>query len=82
MACQRLRHAWSAAGFPDSELHIIDWDEHSFLGELPELSGRVHGWGEAFHVRSGYITHFHVLGRNHTTVDHEILRFLEQARDI
>ena len=75
-----LRRAWSAAGLPDSELHVLDWDQHeASLCELPELSGRVHGWGEAFHVRRGSITYFHVLGRSHKTVEHEIQTFLQQA---
>lgn len=49
------------------------------MRELPGLSGRVHGWGEAFHVRHGSITHVHILGRNHKTVEHEIQTFLRQA---
>ncbi len=75
-----LRRAWSAAGLSDSELHVLDWDEHeASLRELPELSGRVHGWGEAFHVRRGSVTYFHVLGRNQKTVDREIQTFLQHA---
>ena len=78
-ALQLLRAAWSAAGLPESELHILDWDEHSYLGDLPELSGRVHGWGEAFHVRHGSITHFHILGRNRATTNDEIQTFIQQT---
>ena len=75
-----LRRAWSAAGLPDSELHILDWDEHeASLRELPELSGRVHSWGEAFHVRRGSITYFHVLGHKHSNIDREIQTFLQHA---
>jgi hypothetical protein len=79
LALQHLRQAWSAAGLPDSELHVLNWDKHSFLGELPDLSGKVHGYGEAFHVRHGSITYFHVLGRKQTIVEHEIQIFLQRA---
>ena len=79
LALQRLRQAWSVAGFPDSELHVLDLDEHISLAKLPELSGRVHGYGEAFHVRLGSIIYFHALGRTHTTVDDEIQTFIQQA---
>ena len=80
MARDHLRRAWSAAGLPDSELYVLDWDEHeASLRNLPQLSGRVHGYGEAFHVRHGSITYFHVLGRKHSNIDHEIQSFLQQA---
>lgn len=76
-----LRRDWSAAGLPDSELYVLDWDEHeASLSALPELSGRVHGWGEAFHVRNGSITYFHVLGHKHSNVAHEVQTFLQQTR--
>ena len=84
--CLRARdalvRAWSAAGLPASELHILDWDAHQdALRDLPELRGRVHGWGEAFHVRHGSIAHFQVLGRELKAVDREILSFLQSAAD-
>jgi hypothetical protein len=81
-ALQHLRAAWAAAGLPESELFVLDWDEHAYLGELPELSGRVHGWGEAFHVRHGSITHFCVLGRDRTTMDEEIQIFMQAVQPI
>lgn len=79
LALQHLRQAWSAARLPDSELHVLDLDEHSSLAELPELFGKVHGYGEAFHVRRGSITYFHALGRTRIKVDDEIQTFIQQA---
>ena len=80
LALRCLRAGWSAAGLPDAELHVLDWDEHAAdLSGRPELSGRVHGWGEAFHVRHGSIVHFCVLGREQSTLDHEVQLFVSGA---
>jgi hypothetical protein len=76
IALYHLQRAWSAAGLPESELHVLDWDTHSYLGELPELSRKVHGWGEAFHVRHGRVVHFSVLGRTAATLDQCVRDFL------
>ena len=45
-----------------TQLRVLDWDEPPELMTLPELAGKVHGWGEAFYVSDGSITHFHTLG--------------------
>ena len=77
--CGCLRAAWSAAGLPDAELHVLDWDECAVLGERPELFGWVHGWGEAFHVRQGFIVGFRVLGREQSILEQEVQLFVSGA---
>lgn len=75
-----LRRDWTSAGLPDSQLHILDWQEHeASLCNLPELPVRVHGWVEAFHLHWSFITYFHVLSRNHKTVDQAIRPLLQKA---
>ncbi len=82
LALRCLRAGWSAAGLPDAELQILDWDEHATtLSEQPKLSGRVHGWGEAFHVRQSSIIHFCILGRHQSTLNHEVQLFVSGAAD-
>jgi hypothetical protein len=76
LALERLRRAWSAKGLPDCELHVIDLNEHSSECGLSELSGRVQGWGEAFHIRDGSITHFRPLARDRSRIDEEIEAFI------
>ena len=49
---------------PSEELQIFDTDEHSELYDLPELAGKIHGWGEAFVIRDGRIVHFARLGKD------------------
>ena len=50
-------------GFPSEQLHILDVDQHPELYDLPELAGKIHGWGEAAAVRDGKIVFFTVLGK-------------------
>jgi hypothetical protein len=33
-------------GIPSEQFHIFNIDHHSELYDMPELSGKIHGWGE------------------------------------
>ena len=83
LALKRLQKAWTAAGLPESELHVLDWDQHEqrLRATQPEISGRVHGWGEAFNVRRGTITGFQVLGRVAARLDQEVEAFVRRAAE-
>ena len=40
---------------PSEQLHVLDVDEHPELNDVPELVGKIHGWGEALVVKDGGI---------------------------
>jgi hypothetical protein len=59
------------------QLHVLDIDEHPGLYDLPELTGKIHGWGEALIVKDGRIVFFTRLGKDqHLIQEHcdELLR--------
>jgi hypothetical protein len=76
MALNRLRLAITAAKIPSDALHVIDLDESPGVYNVPELSGRIHGWGEAFFIRDSAISAFRILARDKRTLDEEIRRLL------
>jgi hypothetical protein len=62
---------------PSEQLHILDVDEHPELYDLPELTGKIHGWGEVLVVKDGRIVFFIRLGKDqHLFQEHcdELLR--------
>ena len=64
-------------GFPSEQLHILDVDQHPELYDLPELAGKIHGWGEALVIRDGMIVFVTRLGKDqHSIQEHcdELLR--------
>jgi hypothetical protein len=64
-------------GISAEQLHVLDVDQHPELYELPELAGKIHGWGEAAVVKDGKIIYFTRLGKDqHLIQEHcdELLR--------
>ena len=56
----------------------IDIDQKPYIGDLPELSGKIHGFGEAAVVKDGRIVFVTVLGKEKELADarcEELLRF-------
>ena len=64
-------------GIPLEQLHVLDVDRHPELYDMPELSGRIHGWGETAVVRDGRIVFVTVLGKDQSQIQEhcdELLR--------
>ena len=58
----------------------IEWQDAEAVYSLPELHGRVHGWGEVVVVKGGRIVFFTALGKEKTEVQNkcqELLRAYE-----
>ncbi|HSU52858.1 MAG TPA: hypothetical protein VLT36_02220 [Candidatus Dormibacteraeota bacterium] len=51
-------------GIASEELHVLNVDDHPELYNMPELSGKIHGWGEALVVKAGRIVLFTRLGKD------------------
>ena len=61
-------------------LVTIDIDQQPYIGNLPELSGKIHGYGEVAVVRDGHIVFVAALGREKSLIQNrceELLRFYE-----
>ena len=62
---------------PSDQLHVFDVDQHPELYDLPELAGKVHGWGETLVIKDRRIVLFTRLGKDqhliHQNLD-EVLR--------
>lgn len=64
-------------GIPPEQLHIFNIDHHPELYDMPELSGKIHGWGEALVVKGGRIVFFTRLGKDQRLIQehcNELLR--------
>jgi hypothetical protein len=58
-------------------LHVLDVDDHPKLYDMPELVGRIHGWGEAAVIRDGRIVFVTMLGEDRNRIQEhcdELLR--------
>ena len=67
---------------PSEQLHVFDVDQHRELYDLPQLVGKIHGWGEAMVVKDGRIAFFTLLGKDqHLIQEHcdELLRVYAAA---
>jgi hypothetical protein len=64
LAHQQLIAFLERSGISLQQLHVIDVDRHPELYDMPELSGKIHGWGEAAVVRDGRIVFVTVLGKD------------------
>jgi len=63
---------------PSEQLYVFDVDQHPELYDLPELVGKIHGWGEALVIKDGVIVFVTRLGKDqHLIQEHcdELLRF-------
>jgi hypothetical protein len=49
---------------PSEQLHVFDVDQHPELYDLPELAGKIHGWGETLVIKDGRIVFFTRLGKD------------------
>ncbi|SRR6266498_4433809 len=61
-------------------LTCIDVDEEPSVYDLPEFSGKIHGYGEVAVVRDGRIVFVTVLGKDRSRIQEhceELLRFYE-----
>ncbi|MDB6057670.1 MAG: hypothetical protein JWO95_1514 [Verrucomicrobiales bacterium] len=64
-------------GVPSEQLHVFDVDHHAELYDVPELSGKIYGLGEAVVVKDGEIVFLTRLGKEqHLIQEHcaELLR--------
>lgn len=64
-------------GISSEQLHVFDVDQHPELYDLPELAGKILGWGEVLAIKDGRIIHFTLLGKDqHLIQEHceELLR--------
>jgi hypothetical protein len=62
---------------PSEQLHVFDVDQHPELYDLPELVGKIHGWGEALVIKDGTIVFVTRFGKDqHLIQEHcdELLR--------
>jgi hypothetical protein len=59
-----------ADGYRGAKPRIIKMElqEGAPVYDVPELSGKIHGWGEAMVVRGGQIVYFTVLGKEQVDV--------------
>ena len=64
-------------GIPRDHLHVLDIDQHPELYGFSELTGKIHGWGEALIVKGGKIVLVTCLGKEQHLI-HE--RFQELLR--
>ena len=55
-------------GIAVEELIALDIDLYPQLYELPEFSGKIHGWGEAAVIRNGNVVFFAALGKDQSKV--------------
>ena len=55
-------------GIPQEQLHVFNVDQHPELYHIPELTGRIHGYGETAIVRDGRIVFVTVLGKDQTRI--------------
>jgi hypothetical protein len=51
-------------GIPSEQLQVFDLDQHPEIYDLPELAGRLHGWGEVLVVKQGRIVFVKSLGKD------------------
>ncbi len=65
----QLLPAMEQRGIPVKQLHVFDVDLHSGLYDMPELTGRIHGWGETAVVRGGKIVFVTVLGEDKSRIE-------------
>ncbi len=63
-AYQKLLDCLKQRGIPPEQLYILNIDYHPELNDVPELAGKIHGWGEAAIVKAGKITFVIVLGKD------------------
>ena len=51
-------------GVPLEQLQVLNVDDHPELYDMPELSGKIHGWGEVVVLKEGRIVFFTRLGKD------------------
>jgi len=64
-------------GIPSEQLLVFSVDQHPEFHDMPELSGKIHGWGEALVVKNGRIVFFTRLGKDQRAIQEhcdELLR--------
>jgi hypothetical protein len=59
-----LKHYLEKHDWPLSLLTCINVDQEPAVYDLPELSGKIHGWGEAIVIRNGKIAFVTTLGKD------------------
>lgn len=62
---------------PKEQLHILDVDQHRELYDLPELVGKIHGWGEALVIKDGRIVFFTRLGKDQHLIQEHCDKLLQ-----
>lgn len=64
LACRQLIDFLQQRGIPSEQLHVLNVDHHPELYNMPELVGKIHGWGETAIVKDGRIVFVIDLGKN------------------
>jgi hypothetical protein len=67
-------------GIPAERLITLDIDQEPELHDLPELAGRIHGWGETAVVKDGRVVFVTALGKDKRRIQErceELLRAYE-----
>jgi hypothetical protein len=67
-------------GVPPDRLATLDIDREPYVYDLPELAGKVHGWGETAVVKDGRIVFVTILGKDKGRIQEhceELLRAYE-----
>ena len=64
LAYNGLRHFLEKRGLVLSNLTCIDVDREPSIYDLPELAGKIHGWGEALVIKNGKIVVVTALGKD------------------
>jgi hypothetical protein len=80
LAHRHLTQFLKEHGVSPDRLITIDVDEEPGLYDLPELAGRIHGWGETAVVKDGRIVFVTVLGKDKDHIQQhceELLRVYE-----
>ena len=70
-AHQRLIAFLEQRGISLEQLHILDFERHPELYDIPDLSGRIHGWGETALVKDGSIVFVTVLGKDQNRIQEQ-----------
>lgn len=82
LAYRQLVTSLEQRGIPSEQLHVLDVDRYPELYQMPEFSGRIHGYGEAAVVRDGRIVFVTVLGKDRSRTSErceELLRVYDAS---
>lgn len=62
---------------PSEHLQVLDLDQHPELYDLPELAGKIHGWGEVLVIKHGRVAFFVRLGHDQSLIQQHCNELLQ-----